>query len=113
MTITRCGWVATVTDEAYIAYHDKEWSPPMVDQSDQFLFELLTLEGAQAGLSWLTILKKRKGYREEFLQFDIDKVSKMNEKHVDQILTRGKVVKHRGKIQVPWHFWTRRMCNLL
>ena len=67
----RCGWC--LSDPLYIAYHDTEWGVPSRD--DRHLFEMLTLEGAQAGLSWLTILRKREGYREAFANFDVDRVA--------------------------------------
>ena len=70
-TISRCPWCGT--DPLYVAYHDRQWGVPL--HGDVPLFEMLTLEGAQAGLSWLTILRKRDGYRQAFAGFDIQKVA--------------------------------------
>ena len=69
----RCGWAGT--DELYIKYHDEEWGKPVTD--DKTLFEFLVLESAQAGLAWITILRKREGYREAFHGFDVEKVAQM------------------------------------
>lgn len=90
----RCKWTATIKDEEYLEYHDKEWSgAPLTKGRD--LFELLCLEGAQAGLSWQTILKKRKNYRKVFKNFDIESVVKMNVGDVDMT----GIVKHHGKVK--------------
>jgi len=97
MTVSRCKWAQNIKDQEYLEYHDKEWSTSVRD--DRSIFELLTLEGAMAGLSWLTILKKRNSYRREYKDFDIGKVSKMTEKDAQEIFTRGDVVKHSGKIK--------------
>jgi DNA-3-methyladenine glycosylase I len=70
--IKRCGWCGT--DELYVKYHDEEWGVPVHDNRKHF--EFLILEGAQAGLSWLTVLKKRKGYRKAFSNFDWEKVAR-------------------------------------
>jgi DNA-3-methyladenine glycosylase I len=91
---TRCGWVTT--DPLYLAYHDTEWGVPEYD--DQKLFELLILEGAQAGLSWLTILKKRDNYREAFAQFDAQVIARFGDQHVAQLLTNPGIVRNRLKI---------------
>ena len=96
MTVKRCKWASAITDPAYLEYHDSEWGTLVKD--DRSLFELLCLEGAMAGLSWNTILKKRKYYIEEFANFDIEKVVKTSD--TAGILARGNVVKHFGKIQV-------------
>ncbi|ELJ8525135.1 DNA-3-methyladenine glycosylase I [Vibrio cholerae] len=77
-------------------YHDKEWGRAVHD--DTKLFEFLTLEGAQAGLSWLTVLKKREGYRQAFLGYDLQRLAQCDESHVEQIIAEYDVVKHRGKI---------------
>ena len=74
----RCGWAGT--DELYIKYHDEEWGRPVSD--DKTLFEFLVLESAQAGLSWLTILRKREGYRRAFHDFDVEKVARMTAEDV-------------------------------
>ena len=78
----RCAWVGA--DPLYVAYHDEEWGVPVHD--DQRLFEMLVLEGAQAGLSWLTILKKRGGYRRAFDGFDPEKVARYGERKVEELL---------------------------
>jgi len=90
----RCNWVSS---EALAHYHDTEWGVPSRD--DQHLFEMLVLEGAQAGLSWSTILNKRNGYRRGFANFDIDKVARFTPKHVDALVADESIVRHRGKIE--------------
>ncbi|MCC8402175.1 DNA-3-methyladenine glycosylase I [Paraburkholderia sp. MMS20-SJTN17] len=90
----RCKWVWS---EALAQYHDTEWGVPSRD--DQHLFEMLVLEGAQAGLSWSTILNKRAGYRRAFADFDIDKVAAFTQKHVDALVADESIVRHRGKIE--------------
>lgn len=77
-------------------YHDNEWGIPVHD--DQVLFEFITLEGAQAGLSWITILKKREGYRAAFKDYDLEALAAMDESHVASIIEQYDVVKHKGKI---------------
>lgn len=91
----RCGWVTT--DPLYIAYHDNEWGVPQHDP--RALFECLTLEGAQAGLSWLTILRKREGYRHAFAGFDPAQVARFTEDDVARLLAEPGIVRHRGKIE--------------
>jgi len=91
----RCAWC--LSDPAYIAYHDTEWGVPVRD--DRRLFEMLTLEGAQAGLSWLTILRKRRGYRRAFAGFDPRKVACFTPKDVTRLLADASIVRHRGKIE--------------
>lgn len=90
----RCNWASS---EALARYHDDEWGVPSRD--DTHLFELLTLEGAQAGLSWSTILNKRAGYRRAFADFDIDKVARFTPGHVDKLVLDESIVRHRGKIE--------------
>ncbi|MBC8727057.1 DNA-3-methyladenine glycosylase I [Paraburkholderia sp. UCT2] len=90
----RCNWVSS---EALARYHDTEWGVPSRD--DQHLFEMLVLEGAQAGLSWSTILNKRIGYRRAFADFDIDKVAAFTPKRVDALVADESIVRHRGKIE--------------
>src|SRR6202161_1242481 len=90
----RCEWATT---DPMILYHDTEWGVPQHD--DRALFELLVLEGAQAGLSWSTILNKRAGYRRAFADFDIDKVARFTSKHVDALVVDESIVRHRGKIE--------------
>jgi DNA-3-methyladenine glycosylase I len=80
-----------------VRYHDVEWGVPVHD--DRALFELLTLEGAQAGLSWSTILRKRQGYRAAFAGFDPARVARFTPARVDRLLTDGGIVRHRGKIE--------------
>ncbi|RFU47472.1 DNA-3-methyladenine glycosylase I [Paraburkholderia sp. DHOC27] len=90
----RCNWASS---EALAHYHDSEWGVPSRD--DQHLFEMLVLEGAQAGLSWSTILNKRSGYRRAFANFDIDAVARFTPKHVDKLVLDESIVRHRGKIE--------------
>jgi len=89
----RCGWAK---DEPNITYHDKEWGMPQ--HNDQKLFEFLILEGAQAGLSWTTILKRRDGYRKAFSNFDVLKVSKYTQKHVEKLLKDESIIRNKLKI---------------
>jgi DNA-3-methyladenine glycosylase I len=91
----RCAWAGT--DELNVTYHDREWGVPVY--SEQGLFEALTLEGAQAGLSWLTILRKREGYRKAFEAFQVDRVATFTEQDVDRLLRDSAIVRHRGKIE--------------
>ena len=91
----RCAWVDENND-LYIEYHDKEWGVPVYD--DRVLFEFLILEGAQAGLSWLTILQKREGYRKAFKNFDVKKVAKMTDKDVEKLLENPNIVRNRLKV---------------
>ena len=79
--MNRCHWAGN--DPIYIEYHDKEWGVPVHD--DKKLFEFLILEGAQAGLSWLTILKRRENYRKAFADFDAEKVARFNEKKINEL----------------------------
>ena len=93
---TRCAWVPA-DDPLYVAYHDEEWGVPVRD--DRALFELLNLEGAQAGLSWSTILRKRAGYRRAFADWDVERIARFGERDVDQLLGDAGIVRHRGKIE--------------
>lgn len=93
--VCRCHWLDT-TKPDYVAYHDNEWGVPVYD--DEKLFEYLTLESAQAGLSWYTILKRREGYREAFANFDVHKVAQFTDKDVDKLLLNDGIIRHRGKI---------------
>lgn len=95
----RCGWAGT--DELYIKYHDQEWGRLVTD--DQTLFEFLALEGAQAGLSWITILRKREGYRQAFHQFDVNKVAQMTPEDVERLMQFDGIVKNRLKINSTIH----------
>ncbi|MFK7769027.1 MAG: DNA-3-methyladenine glycosylase I [Mariniblastus sp.] len=91
----RCKW-ATGIGEDYQRYHDDEWGVPVHD--DQVLFEFLILEGAQAGLSWATILKKREGYRKNFANFDYAKVARFTDKRVEKILQDPGIVRNKLKV---------------
>lgn len=95
MISVRCPWCLSTPE--YIDYHDKEWGKVVKD--DQTLFECIVLESAQAGLSWITILRKREGYRRLFHQFDPEKVALMNEQDVERLLEDASIVRHRGKIE--------------
>ena len=90
----RCGWC--LGHDNYIKYHDEEWGVPVHD--DQKLFEMLTLEGAQAGLNWFTILNKREGYRKAFANFEVKKVSRFTEKKIDQLLQNPEIVRNKLKV---------------
>lgn len=91
----RCPW--STSDPLYIAYHDREWGVPA--HNDQKLFEMLILEGAQAGLSWITILKKRENYRKAFDNFDAEKIVKYNANKVRELLKNEGIVRNRLKIE--------------
>jgi len=95
----RCGWARSALD---VAYHDAEWGVPVRDD-DRRLFEMLTLEGAQAGLSWSTILRKRDGYRHVFHGFDAGRVARMTPRDVERLLGDPGIVRHRGKIESTIH----------
>jgi DNA-3-methyladenine glycosylase I len=90
----RCPWASS--DPLYILYHDEEWGVPVHD--DRKLFEMLTLEGVQAGLSWITILKKRENYRKAFDNFDAKKIARYDDKKVRQLLSNEGIVRNRLKI---------------
>jgi len=92
--IVRCSWCSD--DPDYVRYHDQHWGVPLHD--DQGLFELLTLEGAQAGLSWLTILKRREGYKKAFYNFNIRKVANLNTNDLDRIMKDTGIIRNRLKI---------------
>lgn len=93
--INRCAW-AGETSLNYIEYHDKEWGVPAWDDKTQF--EFLILEGAQAGLSWSTILNKRDGYRKNFADFDASKVARFTQKRIDKILQDPGIVRNKLKV---------------
>ena len=95
-TVTRCEWAAG-SDELMLAYHDEEWGAPSHD--DAHLFELLTLEGAQAGLSWSTILRKREGYRRAFADFDPSVVARFSATDVERLLADPGIVRNRLKVE--------------
>ena len=92
----RCEWV-NLQNPLYVQYHDEEWGVPMHD--DRSLFELLTLEGAQAGLSWETVLNKRDGYREAFEGFDIDLVSRFQSAKIEELMANPGIVRNRLKVE--------------
>jgi DNA-3-methyladenine glycosylase I len=92
----RCDWVPE-DDPAYVAYHDAEWGVPSRD--DRHLFEMITLEGAQAGLSWATILKKRDGYRDAFAGFEPGKVARFDGRRVERLLRDPAIVRNRLKVE--------------
>lgn len=94
MTIQRCFWVSD--DPLYIAYHDHEWGVPQKDP--QALFEMLCLEGQQAGLSWITVLRKREAYRRLFYQFSPSRIAQMTHQDIEQRLLDPSIIRHRGKI---------------
>lgn len=91
----RCGWCGT--DPVYIKYHDEEWGKPVYD--DRLLFEFLILEGAQAGLSWITILRRREGYRKAFANFDAAKVAQFRESDIERLMQDTGIIRNRLKIQ--------------
>jgi DNA-3-methyladenine glycosylase I len=92
--VARCAWAK---GDLYIAYHDNEWGVPVHD--DRLLFEFLVLEGAQAGLSWLTILKKRENYRRAFDNFHPEKIARYNSRKINQLLGDPGIVRNRLKIE--------------
>jgi DNA-3-methyladenine glycosylase I len=92
--LVRCAWVGS--DPLYLAYHDDEWGVPL--HGDRELFELLTLEGAQAGLSWLTILKRRIGYRRAFAGFDPERVAAFGDAERERLLADPGIVRNRAKV---------------
>jgi DNA-3-methyladenine glycosylase I len=91
--LQRCSWP---TDELYIRYHDEEWGVPVHD--DRILFEYLILEGAQAGLSWHTVLKKRENYRVAFDRFNAEKIARYNDKKIAELLNNPGIIRNRLKI---------------
>jgi DNA-3-methyladenine glycosylase I len=93
--IRRCDWVNS--NPLYIRYHDEEWGKEVTD--DKKMFEFLVLESAQAGLSWITILKKRENYRKAFANFEVKKVAKFTEEDVMQLMQNEGIIRNRAKIQ--------------
>jgi DNA-3-methyladenine glycosylase I len=91
----RCFWVGS--EPLYLAYHDEEWGVPVHD--DRKLFEMLILEGAQAGLSWITILRRRESYREAFDRFDPEKIARYGPKKIAELLTNEGIIRNRAKIE--------------
>ena len=94
MTKNRCSWAGP--DEIYIKYHDEEWGIPTHD--DRELFEMLVLESFQAGLSWITILKKRQNFKKAFDDFDVEKVAGYGESKISELLENEGIIRHKGKI---------------
>ena len=93
--LVRCQWVGL--EPAMVRYHDEEWGVP--EHDDRRLFEFLTLEGAQAGLSWRTILLRRAGYRRAFHDWDLDRIAAMDEGDIGRLLEDPGIIRHRGKIE--------------
>jgi len=93
--VTRCGWCGV--DPLYVHYHDAEWGVPVHD--DRTLFEFLVLEGAQAGLSWITILRKRDAYRDAFAGFEPARVARFDRRKIAQLLRNAGIVRNRMKIE--------------
>ena len=91
---SRCWWPGE--DPLYIAYHDQEWGVPV--RNDRLLFEFLCLEGQQAGLSWITVLKKRDHYRRCFKNFDVEKVAKLNDSYIEKLLLDPGLIRNRLKL---------------
>jgi DNA-3-methyladenine glycosylase I len=94
MTKNRCTWAGS--DEIYIRYHDEEWGIPTHD--DRMLFEMLVLESFQAGLSWITILKKRENFKKAFDDFDVEKVACYGDDKIDELRLNEGIIRHKGKI---------------
>lgn len=92
--LQRCPWAGP--EEIYIEYHDREWGRPLHD--DRRLFELLVLEGMQAGLSWITVLKKREAFRRAFQGFDPERVARYGEADIEALLQNPAIIRHRGKL---------------
>lgn len=99
MTVTRCAWVGS--DPLNVTYHDTEWGVPVHD--DRLLFEFLVLEGAQAGLSWSTILRKRNHYRQAFEGFDLQRVAAYGETDIERLLHDAGIVRNRRKVEAAIH----------
>lgn len=92
--VIRCSWAGS--DPLYIKYHDEEWGKPVYD--DKILFEFLILEGAQAGLSWITILRRRENYRKAFADFEVNKVAAFTEKDVERLMNDEGIIRNRLKV---------------
>jgi DNA-3-methyladenine glycosylase I len=97
---TRCGWVPP-NDPLYVKYHDEEWGVPLHD--DRLLFESLILDGAQAGLSWITVLRKRENYRTAYEHFDAEKVARYGEEKIAELLNNPGIIRNRRKIEASIH----------
>lgn len=94
-SLIRCSWCGT--NPLYIKYHDEEWGKPVYD--DKILFEFLVLESAQAGLSWITVLRKRENYRKAFASFDVKEVAAFTESDVERLLRDSGIIRNRQKIE--------------
>jgi len=94
--LVRCAWLG-IADSEYTRYHDEEWGVPKVD--DRALFEKLVLEGFQAGLSWLTILRKRDNFREAFHQFDAEKIARFKDRDVERLMADAGIIRNKAKIE--------------
>ena len=94
--LPRCGWVR-LDEPLYVSYHDEEWGVPVHD--DRHLFEMLILEGAQAGLSWLTILRRREGYRKAFDGFDPEKIARYQGKKIARLMADTGIIRNQAKIE--------------
>ena len=112
----RCAWVSQ--DELYIRYHDEEWGIPTYD--DQKLFEMLILEGMQAGLSWITVLRKRENFRQAFDGFDAHKIAHYDEQKVNELMNNPGIIRNRLKIKAAienaklfWLFRSRAVLVIL
>ena len=99
-TVRRCDW-GIEGDPLYLAYHDEEWGVPSHD--DRHLFEMLVLEGAQSGLSWSTILRKREGYRRAFANFDVARVARFTPARIERLLADPSIVRNRLKVESAVH----------
>lgn len=99
MNKKRCDWVSN--DQIYIDYHDNEWGKPIYD--DAIFFEFLILESFQAGLSWITILKRRENFRTSFDYFDVNKVANYSTHKVEELVQNEGIIRHRGKIEAAIH----------
>ena len=97
MSVKRCSWVTD--DPIYRKYHDEEWGTMKRFTDDHYLFEMITLEGAQAGLSWLTILKRRENYQNAFDQFDPAKVSLYGQEQINTLMNNSGIIRNRRKIE--------------
>ena len=91
----RCQWCGT--DELYVKYHDEDWGVPVHD--DRKHFEMLILEGAQAGLSWITVLRKRENYKKAFDNFDVKKVARYTEKRIEKLLQNAGIIRNKSKVR--------------
>lgn len=92
--LIRCAWCGT--DPLYVKYHDEEWGKPVYD--DKILFEFLILESAQAGLSWITVLRKRENYRKAFADFDVEKVAAFGDEDIERLLLDPGIIRNRQKV---------------